>query len=76
MEVIESYKYREVHFDNRLVWKSNTKAVYSKCNFLCNDLLGQSHWQKLNNLIKAGSVLGTALEPLELVVGERILHKL
>ena len=36
-----------------------------------------SDTKKLNKLIKkAGSVLGTALEPLELVVERRMLHKL
>ena len=30
MEVVEEYKYLNVHLDNRLNWRHNTGAVYKK----------------------------------------------
>jgi len=30
LEMVEDYTYLEVHLDNKLNWKCNTKAVYKK----------------------------------------------
>ena len=88
VEVVEQYEYLSVHHDNRLDWRCNTDAVYKKgqsrhfkeawvfhclqkdVEYLLEVCCGD--FKKLNKLIqKTGSVL----EPLELMVQRRILHK-
>ena len=70
--VVEGYRYLCVHLANRLDWKH--------WGFLAaigwGSSIRASDTKNLNKLKKASSVLGTALQPLQLVVERKMIHKL
>ncbi|KAI4894837.1 hypothetical protein NFI96_004578 [Prochilodus magdalenae] len=71
IERVDSYKYLGVHLNNKLDWSVNTTALHKK---------GQSRLyllKRLDKLLKrAGSVLGSPLDPVQVVGDRRMLSKL
>lgn len=73
VEVVKSYKYFNIHLNNRMDLKCNTQSVVLAI-FFAAICWGSSIRASDTKKLKGGSVLGTAMAPPAVVVESRILH--